>query len=65
MIRGSGRVRTGAGGEAAQSLLEERTLQLHSVQRNYETMSRMMSAKSKEIDEVTEGGEASWLMHAS
>ena len=43
------------GGDAAtgqQSLLEERTLQLHSVQRNYETMSRMMTAKAKEMEQV-------------
>lgn len=32
--------------------LEERTIQLHSVQRNYDTMSRMMQGKAKDMEQV-------------
>lgn len=38
--------------DETQLQLEEKTLQLLSVQRNYDTMSRMMQAKQREQDEV-------------
>ncbi|GAX83286.1 hypothetical protein CEUSTIGMA_g10712.t1 [Chlamydomonas eustigma] len=38
--------------EMNQKKLEERTLQLNSVQRNYEVMSRMMQTKTKEMEQL-------------
>ena len=38
---------------ATSALLEERTVQLHSVQRNYDTMSRMMQGRAKEVELVS------------
>ena len=37
---------------ATSAQLEERTVQLHSVQRNYDTMSRMVQARAKEMEQV-------------
>ena len=39
--------------DATSALLEERTVQLHSVQRNYDTMSRMVQGRAKEVEQVS------------
>lgn len=48
--------RGGGAEEELRAQLEDRTLQLSSVQRNYDGISRLMQVKQQELDQVRGGG---------